>query len=70
MDLELDEGNIQLTQSDEDYECIKCHLKPDDVLIMTCEHNLCLDCAVKSMKEEIRKYSQMPNVNIKIVLEM
>jgi len=32
--------------------CAKCHDNPDDVLILTCEHNLCLVCASKNLNEQ------------------
>jgi len=70
MEEDLEDANIQLTQSEEGYECVKCHSKPDDVLIMTCEHNLCLDCAIKVMQVEIMRSSQMPNVKLYIVFKM
>ena len=40
-------------QEDEmdDVSCAKCGAKPEDVLILTCDHNLCLDCAAKNLAE-------------------
>ena len=32
--------------------CAKCEDNPDDVLILTCEHNLCLTCAAKNLHEQ------------------
>ena len=32
--------------------CAKCEDNPDDVLILTCEHNLCLSCASKNLHEQ------------------
>jgi hypothetical protein len=29
--------------------CAKCEDNPDDILILTCEHNLCLICAAKNL---------------------
>ena len=35
--------------------CAKCGTTPDDVLILTCDHNLCLICAAKNLKREQQK---------------
>ena len=35
--------------------CAKCGNTPDDVLILTCDHNLCLQCAAKNLKREQAK---------------
>ena len=35
--------------------CAKCGNTPDDVLILTCDHNLCLSCAAKNLKREQAK---------------
>lgn len=37
---------------DEDVSCAKCHAKPEDVLILTCDHNLCLECASNNLHEQ------------------
>jgi len=29
--------------------CAKCSQMPEDVLILTCDHNLCLMCAAKNL---------------------
>lgn len=31
--------------------CAKCEENPDDILILTCEHNLCLNCAAKNLHD-------------------
>ena len=33
--------------SEEDIYCSKCNKKTEQTLMLTCEHNLCLDCAYK-----------------------
>ena len=38
-----------MTDSADNIECAKCHKNPDDVLVLTCEHNLCLDCAAANL---------------------
>jgi Zinc finger, C3HC4 type (RING finger) len=35
--------------------CAKCEDNPDDILILTCEHNLCLTCAAKNLHEQEQK---------------
>jgi len=38
---------------DEDKEatfCAKCGCCPDDILILTCNHNLCLKCAAANLR--------------------
>ena len=36
---------------EEDVSCAKCGKKPEDVLILTCDHNLCLECAALNLQE-------------------
>ena len=35
--------------------CAKCGNAPDDVLILTCDHNLCLNCAAANLRREQQK---------------
>lgn len=35
--------------------CAKCGSTPDDVLILTCDHNLCLKCASRKLKANTEK---------------
>ena len=35
----------------EEVSCYKCHNRPEDVLILTCDHNLCLECASNNLHE-------------------
>ena len=37
---------------DEVVSCAKCGELPNDVLILTCDHNLCLNCASRNLKNE------------------
>jgi hypothetical protein len=39
----------------ESISCAKCGNTPDDVLILTCDHNLCLNCAAKNLRREQAK---------------
>lgn len=39
--------------------CAKCGELPNDVLILTCDHNLCLSCASLNLKRENLKASKM-----------
>ena len=39
--------------------CAKCGELPNDVLILTCDHNLCLRCASLNLQRENRKASEM-----------
>jgi len=34
-------------ENQEVYTCVKCGKTPDDILILNCNHNICLDCAAK-----------------------
>ena len=38
-------------EDDEDVCCAKCQARPEDVLILTCDHNLCLECASNNLYE-------------------
>lgn len=46
---------------DEAVSCAKCGEFPNDVLILTCDHNLCLMCASMNLKRENMKASKMEN---------
>ena len=39
--------------------CAKCGELPNDVLILTCDHNLCLRCASNNLKRENMKASKL-----------
>ncbi len=36
---------------EDDVSCAKCQKKPEDVLILTCDHNLCLECAALNLQD-------------------
>lgn len=38
--------------SEEDIYCTKCNNKTEQTLMLSCEHNLCLSCAAKSLNEQ------------------
>jgi len=40
---------------DEAVACAECNELPNDVLILTCDHNLCLKCASENLKRENSK---------------
>jgi hypothetical protein len=42
---------------DEAVCCAKCGEFPNDVLILTCDHNLCLRCAGHNLRRENMKAS-------------
>jgi hypothetical protein len=35
--------------------CAKCAQTPEDILILTCDHNLCLLCAAKNLQREQKR---------------
>ena len=43
--------------------CAKCNELPNDVLILTCDHNLCLSCASKNLQNENIKASRNERSN-------
>ena len=46
------EEDQECPEDEEDVSCAKCHAKPEDVLILTCDHNLCLECASNNLHEQ------------------
>ena len=52
--LDRDEGNDTFSNDEEDDDvcCAKCQARPEDVLILTCDHNLCLACASNNLHEQ------------------
>ena len=47
-----------------DMICAKCGRQPSDMLILMCNHNLCLLCASKSMVSDIYKLKDSHVTNI------
>ena len=39
-------------EDEDDVCCAKCQARPEDVLILTCDHNLCLECAAQNLFEQ------------------
>jgi hypothetical protein len=46
--------------------CAMCQDNPDDILILTCEHNLCLTCAAKNLHEQEQRQRNSFSVNFTI----
>lgn len=42
---------VEEGEEEDDVSCAKCTKKPEDVLILTCDHNLCLECAALNLQE-------------------
>ena len=40
---------------DANLACAKCGGQPDDILILTCDHNLCLLCAARNLQREHKR---------------
>ena len=38
--------------------CSKCNLVSDEILMLTCDHNLCLQCAAKSLFKDTERLSK------------
>ena len=45
-------SNQECDDDVDDVSCAKCGSKPEDVLILTCDHNLCLPCAAKNLSQQ------------------
>lgn len=43
--------------------CAICKCMPDDILILTCDHNLCLNCAAHNLIKQQRKNSNSYQVS-------
>mgnify|MGYP002630397154 CR=1 FL=1 len=50
---------------EEAVSCAKCDQMPNDVLILTCDHNLCLRCASLNLQSENNKNNMSGNANEK-----
>jgi len=42
--------------------CAKCGCLPEDILMLTCNHDLCLSCASKNLQREMSKYGDRTKV--------
>jgi hypothetical protein len=53
--------------------CAKCEDNPDDILILTCEHNLCLTCAAKNLHDQEQRqrnsFSVRDPLNLSLALD-
>lgn len=49
------EGDMQPEYEGEAISCAKCGAAPEDVLILTCDHNLCISCAAANLRREQQK---------------
>ena len=59
MDHRMDELSQSMTElKEEAVACAKCCELPNDVLILTCDHNLCLSCASLNLQNENVKASK------------
>lgn len=45
--------------------CTKCGKNPEDILMLTCDHNLCLVCAAKNLRIQMEKSNDINQVSIK-----
>ena len=48
----LSDGYSNGEEELDDVACHKCGAKPEDVLILTCDHNLCLPCAARNLAQQ------------------
>ena len=51
----------------EDIFCSQCNCKTDQALMLSCEHNLCMNCAAKYLSKDNQ---QIPNIKQYIVCEL
>lgn len=45
-------------------KCSKCGSFPEDILMLACSHDLCLNCAAKTLQKSENKYARQPT-NVK-----
>jgi len=48
--------------------CAMCQDNPDDILILTCDHNLCLTCAAKNLHEQEQRQRNSFSVILKLLI--
>lgn len=46
---------IKLIIMDQPQPCTKCKKLPEDILMLACSHDLCLDCAAERLAFEMKK---------------
>lgn len=44
-----------MKELEETSSCAKCGTTPEDILILSCSHNLCLQCAANNLHREQTK---------------
>ena len=47
--MNIDDANRESEVIEDGVMCAACGATPEDVLILTCEHNLCLPCAASNL---------------------
>ncbi len=50
---------------DQPEKCSKCSCFPEDILMLACSHDLCLNCAAKTLQKSENKFSRQPN-NVRV----
>ena len=48
----------------QDIYCSKCSCKTDQALMLSCDHNLCMNCAAKYLNQNSNQFSNPDNQNI------
>jgi hypothetical protein len=51
-------------QQEDPQACIRCHCMPEDILMLACSHDLCLNCAAVRLSFELKKNK---NTNVSII---
>ena len=51
----MENTDVTSHNSEEGVECADCGESPEDVLILTCEHNLCLPCAASNLNRSRKR---------------
>ena len=46
---------------DQPENCAKCRTLPEDILMLTCNHDLCLTCSAKNLQKEAQKKGRSAN---------
>lgn len=54
--------NLAYNMDTQAENCAKCGSLPDDILTLTCNHDLCLPCSAKNLQREIMKYGETTKV--------
>lgn len=46
---------------DQPENCAKCGTLPEDILMLTCNHDLCLTCSARNFQREVQKKGRSAN---------